>query len=374
MRISRSSSPLVSLLVLSVFACSSTDETPTPSDASAVDGSTPDASAEDSGSVDGGTVDADAAVTSDSSTSDVVVRTDVKLTGFVHPIDLYVPPGATRVVVFLHGGGGSKSQGAEQLGLRIEAKDGTVTYDKAWLLANRIAFVIPQGQAPNGQRGYTWTNYVMTSGVDDIAFLTALTSAIRGGTLDSSLPALPKIAVAGHSNGGMMTNRLWCEAPNLFDAFVSFAGPASVHLGVGGDHACAPSARKPYLGYVGDQDTVLQTSGKSDVATWTVAPTLANTPGFVDPDLVNEAFFHREVRVPKTCAGVASDPVTVGPLTTFSDCSGKIRLVRVQGADHCLSGALCTYGFGSKSGPSIGQVVGKRVIDLLAEFFVAQVP
>ncbi len=374
MRFSRSFLPLATLLALSAFACSSTDETPTPRDASVLEGSTPDASAEDAGSVDGGAVDADATPSSDSSTSDVVVRTDVKLTGFVHPIDLYVPPGATRVVVFLHGGGGSKSQGAEQLGLRIEAKDGTVTYDKAWLSANRIAFVIPQGQAPNGQRGYTWTNYVMTSGVDDMAFLAALTAAIRGGSLDPSLPALTKVAVAGHSNGGMMTNRLWCEAPNLFDAFVSFAGPASVHLGVGADHACAPSVQKPYIGYVGDQDTVLQTSDKSDVATWTVTPTLANTPGFVDPDIVNEAFFHRDVRVPKTCAGVAAAPVTVGPLTTFSDCSGKIKLVRVQGADHCLSGALCSYGFGSKSGPSLGQVVGRRVIDLLAEFFVAQVP
>lgn len=362
------------MLLLSTFACSSADETVTPADASSLDGSTPEASSEDSGAVDGGLVDADATPSSDSSTADVVVRTDVKLTGFVHPIDLYVPSGATRVVVFLHGGGGSKTQGAEQLGLRTEAKDGTVTYDKAWLLANRIAFVIPQGQAPSGQRGYTWTNYVMTSGVDDMAFLTSLTTAIRSGSLDPSLPALTKVAVAGHSNGGMMTNRLWCEAPSLFDAFVSFAGPASVHLGVGADHTCAPSIPKPYLGYVGDQDTVLQTSGKSDVATWTVTPSLANTPGFVDPDIVNEAFFHRDVRVPKTCTGVAAAPATVGPLTTFSDCSGKIRLVRVQGADHCLSGTLCSYGFGSKSGPSIGQIVGRRVIDLLAEFFVAQVP
>lgn len=367
--------PLVPLLALSPIACSSTDDTPTPNDASAVETSTPDTGAEDSGALDGGaTLDADATPASDSSTSQVVVRTDVKLAGFVHPIDLYVPPGATRVVVFLHGGGGSKSQAAEQLGLRTEAKDGTVTYDSAWLSANHIAFVIPQGQAPNGQRGYTWTNYVMTSGVDDMAFMTALASAIRSGGLDPSLPALSKVAVAGHSNGGMMTNRLWCEAPSSFDAFVSFAGPASVHLGIGADHACAPSSTKPYIGYVGDQDTVLQTSGKSDVATWTVAPTLANTPGFVDPDLVNEAFFHRDVRVPKACAGAPSAPVTVGPLTTFSDCSGKIKLVRVQGADHCLSGALCTYGFGSKSGPSLGQVVGKRVADLLSEFFVSQVP
>jgi poly(3-hydroxybutyrate) depolymerase len=359
----------IALLAVFPFACSSTDEAaPSPADSGVADTTSPDASlpVPDASSTDGSTP-------TDSGPSEVVVQTDLKLAGFVHPIDVYAPPGATRVVVYLHGGGGSKEQGAEQLGLRTETK-GTVTYDKAWLLANRVAFVIPQGQAANGQLGTTWSNYLMTSGVDDMAFLTALAAAIRSGTLSTALPALSKVAVSGHSNGGIMANRVWCEGPTLFDAFVSFAGPASVHLAAGADHACAPSVTKPYLGYVGDQDVVLQTAGNTDVATWTIVPALANTDGFLDPNVVNEAFFHRDLRVPATCGGVAAAPTVSGKLTKFSDCAGKIQLVRVTGADHCLSGIVCTHVFGGTQGPSMERVVGRRMIDVLTEFFVAKVP
>lgn len=357
----------------SASACNSPgDTTPPVADAGVADATSSEASPEDATARDSGAEDASAP--SDSGAAEVAIRTDVKLAGFVHPLDLYVPPGATRVVVYLHGGGGSKEQGAEQLGLRVEARDGTVTYDKAWLAANRVAFVIPQGQAPNGQRGYTWSNHMMTSGVDDLAFVKALAASIRAGTLDVALPALSKVAVSGHSNGGIMANRIWCEAPTSFDAFISFAGPASVHLTAGADHACAPSVTKPYLGVVGDQDTVLQTGGNSEVATWAVVPALANTPGFLDPNVANEAFFHREMRVPATCGGIATAPSVNGKLTTYSDCGGKIQLVRVAGADHCLSGTLCTHVFGGTPGPSIERIFSRRMIDVLVEFFAAKAP
>ncbi len=328
-------------------------------DAAPVDGAAP----LDAGpSADGGTADAG---------PDVRILTDRKIAGFPHAFDIYTPRAPKRVVVFLHGGGGSKEGGGDQLGLRIEtgtAPNTTVTYDTAWLGAHDVAFVFPQGQAKGGTRGFTWSNYVMSSDVDDVAFLGALSSAIRGGTLDGSLPAIARIAVSGHSNGGMMTNRLWCEAPQAFDAFIAFAGPASVHLGVSGDHACAPTSQKPYLGYIGGKDTVLQTDGNWLQDVWTVAPTLANTPGFVDPNLVNELTFHKTVRVPKTCAGTVATPSigNGGATTTWNDCGGKTQLVRVTNADHCMSGSKCTHSFESDT--------GRRMIDVLTEFFAAQAP
>jgi poly(3-hydroxybutyrate) depolymerase len=357
--------------VCTAFAvgCSSSPTGEVADGAVAQDGATTDGAATDGGSPldaapsqDGGTADAG---------PDVRVLTDRKLAGFPHTFDIYTPRTPKRVVVFLHGGGGSKEGGGDQLGLRVEsgtAPNTTVAYDTAWLGAHDVAFVFPQGQAKAGTRGFTWNNYVMTSDVDDVAFLAALSSAIRGGTLDNTVPAIPRIAVSGHSNGGMMTNRLWCEAPQAFDAFIAFAGPASVHLGVSGYHPCTPAAQKPYLGYVGGKDTVLQTDGNWLQDVWTIGAPLANTPGFVDPNLVNELTFHKTVRVPKTCAGPIGTPSVGngGATTTWSDCGGKTQLVRVTNADHCMSGTKCTHTFESET--------GRRMIDVLTEFFTAQAP
>lgn len=297
----------------------------------------------------------------------LTVKSNLTLNSFPHRIDLYIPANPKRVVVFLHGGGGTKEGGAENLGLRLVSGTGTA-YDTAWMAEHDVAFVFPQGQALAGTNGRTWNNHVMNSGVDDVAFLEALARAIRAGTLDPTLPATARIAVSGHSNGGMMTNRLWCEAPAAFDAFVSFAGPASVHLGEGADHACTPGVTRPYLGYIGGKDTVLQTEGNWLDSVWTVAPLLANTPGFVDPNLVNELTFHKTIRVPRTCAGTVHTPVNGGggAWTTWSDCDGAIQLVRVTEADHCMSGDKCSHTFESET--------GRRMIDVLTGFFVAKAP
>ncbi len=275
--------------------------------------------------------------------------------------------GTGPAVVFLHGGGGSKEGGADQLGLGT-GTGGSTALDAAWLGSHDIVFVFPQGQAKSGTKGNTWNNYVMTSDVDDVAFLTALAGGLRTGSLDPAVPAVSHVTVSGHSNGGMMANRLWCEAPQAFDAYVAFAGPASVHLGASADHACAPSVARPFLAYVGGKDSVLRTDGNWTEPVWTIAPILAKTPGFVDPDVANELTFHTTVRVPKTCAGPVAAPTTSpdGATTTWSDCGGQIQLVRVTEADHCMSGSKCTHTFESET--------GRRMIDVLTGFAASPAP
>ena len=55
----------------------------------------------------------------------------------------------------------------------------------------------------------------MSSGQDDVSFLRALVSHLRGSL------SLPRMYLTGHSNGGMMANRMWCETgDSLFDGFV----------------------------------------------------------------------------------------------------------------------------------------------------------
>ncbi|HPH69284.1 MAG TPA: prolyl oligopeptidase family serine peptidase, partial [Kofleriaceae bacterium] len=179
----------------------------------------------------------------DGAPSSIVIRSNVKLGSHPQLMDIYGAAAPTRVVVFLHGGGGNKETIAEQLGLRV-LNGAMVATDAAWLIAHNVAFVFPQGQAHAGSNGFTWSNYVMTSDVDDVGFLNDLASAIRSGTLTPALAATARVAIAGHSNGGMMANRMWCEAPATFDAFVAFAGPASEEL-TKPTHLCVPTVAKP---------------------------------------------------------------------------------------------------------------------------------
>lgn len=276
---------------------------------------------------------------------------NLKLGDYPHPIDVYLPAHPVRAVVFLHGGGGSKEGGAQrELGIATApvAPATTPTPDTSWLDTHGTVFILPQGQAvPGADRAPTWSNYVMTSGVDDVAFLDDLAAALRAGKLDARIPALAHVHLAGHSNGGMMANRMWCERPTTFDAYGSLAGPSSVQLARGrsnadplfGAHPCAPAIAKPYLGIVGDADTIIQTAGAWDANTWSINSCLQSGTGdaFVDPALLNELFVHRTVRALTRCnATVASEPTTSGNLTTWSDCEGSIQLVRVAGAEHCV--------------------------------------
>jgi poly(3-hydroxybutyrate) depolymerase len=165
----------------------------------------------------------------------------------------------------------------------------------------------------------------------------------------------------------MMANRMWCERGADFDGFAALAGPASVTLRSTGTAPCAPSVTRPYLGIVGDADTVLQTTSNWSSDTWTITPRLTGGPSFVNDRLVNEEVFHREVRVPSGCSGTASAPTTDGAFTVWSDCNGRMQLKRVAQSDHCIAadGACAT---------SLEGASGHRMRDEMVAFFASHEP
>ena len=73
----------------------------------------------------------------------------------------------------------------------------------------------------------------MDSGQDDVAFLGALALYLHN-TTAVAFPALPlgaRLSLAGHSNGAMMANRVWCETGDAsFDNYFSFEGPPSSYV------------------------------------------------------------------------------------------------------------------------------------------------
>lgn len=279
----------------------------------------------------GGGSDGSAGTSPPPTATDQLISTTVA--GYPHAVNIYRTAGATRAIVLLHGGGGDLNAVAYQVGLNSSATTTTAaTINWAWLDANKVTLVIPQGQHIASNPGATtWSNYAMTSGQDDKAFLQALAAKVR------SEYGLSDITLMGHSMGGAMTNRMWCESNATFNRYVSLAGPASSTFNAAGT-PCAPgSAAAPYLGVIGDADSVMQTAGAWEAATWSVnaAVVASSIEAWVNRVVIGE-FRQQQARTTMVCGGVldSNGYTTAGNVDTWSTCTGKLVLKRVRGADH----------------------------------------
>lgn len=287
----------------------------------------------------------------------VVVETNQKLSTAPHLFDVYRAANADRAVIFLHGATGTKHYMAYELGLISSYVEGDYTgVNERVILDIKAIAVFPQGQTiQEAPWTFTWSNYVMISGQDDVQFLRDLVSYI------SAQYGVSKFYIVGHSNGGMMANRLWCEAPDLFDAYIAVAGPPAPHfLSV----SCSPTEVKPYLGIIGSQDNVFQVPNNWEDQKWFINPILlGNLAAFVDPvpAVVGERYFLPE-RVALMCGGTVNqgdaDAINEGSLTTWSYCSDSIKLARVEGAGHTIT--------------SLEDVSGQSLIDIVVDFISKQ--
>lgn len=164
-----------------------------------------------------------------------------------HKVDVYVPRlTPLRALVCLHGGGGTKTAHAAALRVLLRRTATPTPLDVRWDLLDywRLVAVFPQGQAclienavgnpfnPNGvdtrSETYpngvaTWDNGHMYSSADDKAFLVDLRLWLL-----ATFPYLGAQAVhiEGHSNGGMMVQRMWREQP-VYRCHACISGPAS---------------------------------------------------------------------------------------------------------------------------------------------------
>lgn len=273
----------------------------------------------------------------------VTIRYNQTISGFPHKIDEYIPSNATSAIIFLHGGGGKKEGFAYNLGLK--STDDTSSYlltsdGETWLKNNKVAVIFPQGQN-RVALSWTWTNYVMDSGENDVSFLQNLKASL---VADSLFANVTKYYLAGHSNGGMMTNRMWCESSTTFDAYGALAGPPSTELASTGAHPCSPSTVKPYMAIVGNADQQLQTSGQMNATSWSLYNYNSSSSAWVNGAVLNEKVYYSN-RVSAKCSASVNSPTVSGQLTTYSDCSQSLKLVVVSqttvsgspsGGDHCL--------------------------------------
>jgi len=300
---------------------------------------------------DGGLADSTATHDADLPPVTVVVSSDQTIAGHPHTIDYYIPSNATKAIVFLHGGGGSKEGFAYNLD--IKSSNASSSYEvstdgKSWLIDQKVAAIFPQGQKIGVLKPSTWSNYLMDSGVDDVGFLKDLVTSMKS---NPSLSNVKKIYLVGHSNGGVMANRFWCESPTTFDGYGALAGPPAAELDPSGSaHPCNPAVAKPYIAIFGDHDSQLQTAGNMAANTWTVISYNADSNAWSTTnagEVLNELVYYTDKRVNMTCGGSAAQPITSGQLTTYSDCANTLELIIVaqvggDAGDHCLRTAVST--------------------------------
>lgn len=277
-----------------------------------------------------------------------VLETGVRLPGYPHAIDVYRPAGATRVMVFLHGHGGYAWQAAYNLGINRRSQV-AVEGNVDWALLQRLGIiaVFPQGQAKDAASPATWSNRVFDSGQDDVSFLSALAAHARdtwGAT---------QVSLAGHSAGGTMTGRMWCEQTAAFDAYYSVAGPMPAPSDDHFAYNCTPTVAAPYAMVVGDQDRVLPKFSAERVK-----PTPQQVAaGLLNATLAAEWLRHGH-RGAATCgeytALTGAAPKAYGPV--WQACDGGVQYTVVRGADHPMS--------------SIQARTGEPLLDWIVQFGV----
>lgn len=163
-----------------------------------------------------------------------------KTFGGDRPVDLQVPTGYSDgrhypLVVVLHG-------------YSVNGFIQESYFNAKSLVTDGKAFVI----APDGtvdSMGHQFWNAdpaccdMDHTGVDDDGYLSGVIKDIK-----DSWPAIDKVLVMGHSNGGYMTYRLACDHTDLVDAMVVLAGAYPTT-------PCSPSRKVPLIHIHGDQDT-----------------------------------------------------------------------------------------------------------------------
>lgn len=268
------------------------------------------------------------------------------LPGFPHTFDVYRPAGATKAIVFLHGLGGYSWQIAYDLGLNsMMTTPTTSTVDWDWLEQNHTIAIFPQGQIPAGSTSPTWSDYVQNSGADDVGFLKALA------TYAKTQLGVTEVSISGHSDGGAMTARMWCEATTSYKAFVSLAGPMPSKTYPTPAATCTPLSKAPYYAVIGGADTTLQAFSRG-----AIQPTAQQiSVGLTNSILVSEWSRHRD-RATKVCGTAALLVPTSTPTygETWNSCNSQVRYTVVTNADHPIE--------------SLQQYMGVQMLDLIRGF------
>jgi polyhydroxybutyrate depolymerase len=212
-----------------------------------------------------------------------------------------------RLVLGIHGGGGSPDNFATTTGLPAAAAA------SGWVVA------YPEGT--KGSAGFTAWNAGGCCGgasgnkVDDVGFIDALIRQLQGRF------AATKTVLIGHSNGAMLSYRMACERAGLIDGFASVAGDLFFS-------PCTPARPVPLLEIHGLADTNVPFNGGPG-STATYPPVMDGINLF---------------RTNNGCGATPATSTSNGVVTATYSCTTArgLRLITIDDAQHAWPGGLNT--------------------------------
>ena len=169
----------------------------------------------------------------------------VKHDGLQREYVLYTPQAGEEprpLLIALHGGFGTGEKMQGFTGFNSIAKE------------EGFVAVYPQGIGRHWNDGRTGTDYEAHGDeVDDVGFITKLIEEVDSKTkIDRD-----RVYVTGASNGGLMTQRLACEAADKFAAVASVIGSMAANL----KDRCDPGEPVPFLTIKGTEDDLVPYDG-----------------------------------------------------------------------------------------------------------------
>lgn len=238
----------------------------------------------------------------------------------VHIPTGYDPKNAYPLVVVLHGGFGS--------GANVEAQTGMSTLADA----NKFIAVYPDGTA-NAKGTRTWNagaccGQSSVNNIDDVGYIKQLVASLE----TTYHVNTKKVFATGMSNGGMLTNRLACEASDIFVAVAPVAGTPQVSV-------CNPKHPVPILMVHGTDDDNVPYNGGHGISIVTKNNTFISVPQTLADWSVRNKCAGKEMIT--SVPPLTNDGITIDKIT-YSQCLAPTILYRINGGAHAWPGSTGT--------------------------------
>lgn len=306
--------------------------------------------------------------------------------------DIYVPANPLSAMVCLHGGTGTKSQMAYDMKVIVQVGSSDFLVNWQLLTFWHSIAIFPQGQActgitntwnplgintispsfPNGISA--WDSHDMYSQNDDTSFLQDLSSYI---TTTFGIATVGK-TLMGHSEGGIMTMKMWHESPTSFRHHCTVNGPSSSYYVA---NPVTPSVVRPLLSIQGGMDTTIADYNAYIAGVYTPGSIFDGPLYWQVPSNItraNVAFPNQGTRIgawvdfqsnlayngdpPVTLGSRTSTPIAIGNLLLGRNASGSLQQWELDQSAHQLSSVQACLGTG------IANTLYSRIANYAAHF------
>lgn len=270
--------------------------------------------------------------------------------GLIRTYTVHLPPNydknkAYKLVVALHGGFGSGASMETQTNLSKVADMRT---------GEKFIIVYPDGYKDVARAwnagGCCGTPALRN--IDDVSFIKELVASLK------TKYSISKVYATGMSNGGMLANRLACEASDVFTSIAPVSGTIQVPT-------CVPTKPIGVLMVHGTDDTRVPYNGGFGTGKPTAGVTFVSVPKTLSDWAIRNKCstnFSTSVVPPLTNDGITIDKLT------YAKCAVPTMLYRVNGGSHSWpGGTAASINILEDKSPTQSLNTSKIILDFFAE-------